>query len=1051
MEQQQLPEPATYLAAAPPIPRRSRERDRIRNLADQQDENKKVETEKKTSGLTWRQTLENHRRDPNRTPERKDKDPRTDHASAAAASIAASLAASANNANHNRDRDPNQPIQTASPEVISSLITSLSSISRPLSTHFESPFYLESIGPNSPIDLSFNSSPTAKSGSFGVDYGAFSKPSETQWQHQDVPVDQATASPPVVRTGRSRPTSKISVSSKGPKSPKSPAHTREPSGFRSLLSRGSSSALSRSSSKASLASGVESIGKLSIERGSEPVSPVGTDPKPLRRQKSADSWNWRTAGRSQRGLMYMSSKERLREQEIEKRTSVIGISALVASSFTGLVGTGTTSGSSTPRLDPLSVESIISEEPGSDIPSTPKLPTDWEPPSGFGSSPPGIPTRESSLRRSQKHKRSSTRTSRKSIRESDTGANDTIHELEEHPSELPEPRTEKPQRRQRKMLDPLRLSADLHMKPVLSTPTVNMFPETETDEVAPSPAIAQSRPQDRDADPKSKRRSAFLNPDSLVGNGDSNGNSDNKNKRASSKLKRLSDAIIPGNPDKSSSTEGIGPHVTYERPKSADSIDDTVEAYLCSPRLSQKIRHPQTGRVISFSEVGDPNGSAVFCCVGMGLTRYITAFYDELALTLKLRMITPDRPGVGDSEPYSDGNTTPLGWPDDVYAICQALKITKFSILAHSAGAIYALATALRMPQHIRGKIHLLAPWIPPSQINVIGGGSQNPLPPTNAIPTSQKILRALPTPILKVANSNFMAATSSSITSSLPKQKRAKRDKKKDKSSSLGIIENKDSDRPATSSGIISTEPSGADEDMDRIRPTITNSNKGIGGGSHRHRHTRSKSSNLAGVDEHNNNHSRHSTSGGLSDADVAAALALAERERQQQYDHRLTHAIWQLATTGANPAVDLLVCLERRHTIGFRYVDIARPVVIHHGSRDTRVPVENVKWLGKMMRRCEVRILEGEGHGLMASAQVMAGVLMEISKEWEDWGRVTGQNPGVLSERGGAMGTGKGDGSGANGGKHGHGHRRGTMDRLGMSMGMSFGLGGGGGPKDT
>ncbi|KAJ4369552.1 hypothetical protein N0V85_009099, partial [Neurospora sp. IMI 360204] len=905
MEQQHLSESAAYLAEAPPIPRRSRERDRIRDQQDQQqDETNKVE---KTSGQTWRQTLENHRsRDPNRTPDRKDKDRRTDHASAA------SLAANANNANPNRDRDPGRPIQPASPEVMSSLITSLETISRPLSTHFESPFYLESIGRSSPIDLS-------RSGSFGVDYGAYSKP------HEHVPVDQATASPPVVRTGRSRPTSKISVSSKGPKSPKSPQHTRELSGLRSLLSRGSSSALSRSSSKASLASASESIGRLSIERGSEPVSPVGTDPKPLRRQKSADSWNWRTAGRSQRGLMYMSSKEKLREQEVEKekkRASVIGISALVGSSITGLVGTGTTSGSSTPRLDPFSVESIISEEPGSDIPSTPKLSTDWEPPSGFGSSPPGIPTRESSLRRPQNPKRSSTRASRMSRRNSETGADDTIHELEEYPSEPPEARTEKPKRRERKMLDPLRLSADLRMKPALSSPTINMFPESETDDVAPSPAIAQSRPQDRDADPKSKRRSAFLNPDSLVGNGDSNGNLDVKNKRASSKLKRLSSAIIPGNPDKSSSTEGIGPHVTYERPRSADSIDDAVEAYLCSPRLSQKIRHPQTGRVISFSEVGDPNGSAVFCCVGMGLTRYITGFYDELALTLKLRMITPDRPGVGDSEPYSDGNTTPLSWPDDVYAICQALKITKFSILAHSAGAIYALATALRMPQHIRGKIHLLAPWIPPSQINVIGGGSQNPLPPTNAIPTSQKILRALPTPILKVANSNFMQATSSSITSSLPKQKRAKRDKKKDKSSSLGIIENKDSDRPATSSGIISTEPTGADEDMDRIRPTITNSNKGIGGGSgsgngHRHRHSRSKSSNLAGIDEHNP--SRHSTSG-LSDSEIAAALAVLERERQQQYDHRLTHSIWQLATTGANPAVDLLVCLERRHTIGFR-----------------------------------------------------------------------------------------------------------------------------------
>jgi hypothetical protein len=128
------------------------------------------------------------------------------------------------------------------------------------------------------------------------------------------------------------------------------------------------------------------------------------------------------------------------------------------------------------------------------------------------------------------------------------------------------------------------------------------------------------------------------------------------------------------------------------------------------------------------------------------------------------------------------------------------------------------------------------------------------------------------------------------------------------------------------------------------------------------------------------------------LSAAANLANSQLVDRERQQIYDSRLTHAIWQLATTGANPAVDLLVCLERRHTIGFRYVDITRPVIIHHGSRDTRVPVENVKWLGKTMRRCEVRVLEGEGHGLMASAQVMGGVLMEISREWEEWGRVTG-----------------------------------------------------------
>ena len=117
--------------------------------------------------------------------------------------------------------------------------------------------------------------------------------------------------------------------------------------------------------------------------------------------------------------------------------------------------------------------------------------------------------------------------------------------------------------------------------------------------------------------------------------------------------------------------------------------------------------------------------------------------------------------------------------------------------------------------------------------------------------------------------------------------------------------------------------------------------------------------------------------------------------------YDTRLTHAIWDLATSGANPAVDLLVCLERRHTIGFRYVDITRAVVIHHGSKDTRVPVENVRWLGKTMRRCEVRVLEGEGHGLMASAAVMGGVLMEIAREWEDWMKVTSITAAGKSDR--------------------------------------------------
>ncbi|TDZ39261.1 hypothetical protein C8035_v006279 [Colletotrichum spinosum] len=845
----------------------------------------------------------------------------------------------------------------SSPEVISSLITSLAVISKPADQHFER-------------DAPSLSLPVSRNGSFGVDYGAFSQPSLAQLRAEQVSLDDVAASAPVIRTAK--PPSGYSPLT----APKSPARDGS-GGLRSLL-RSSS----RPSSKGSLGSrdDAQSIGNLSVERGSAPTSD-------LRRQRSFDSWG-KKQGRGHRGLMYMSSKERLREKEEKKRASLGDRSS---SSFTG----------TSLRPDPFLAETPISEEPAQnmDFP-TRESPNDNHDMASTGRvdaiSPRPIPARDSSLFKTGSNaKRTSTRSSR-SKRESENGTNAAIYESHEYALARDAPRR-KHLSRHASENDLARISADasgrLASRPLFESRHTEdfrvsgpLYEEEDVEDSAPFPAVAQGRRRDEINAERSKQklqRDSSEIVDAL------------KMKRSSSRLKRLSGPLSPKGDESqgSSRNSAASPDLRnsmpagYERPRSADSIDDAVESYLCSPRLSQKIRHPQTGRVISFSEVGDAEGSAVFCCVGMGLTRYITAFYDELALTLKLRLITPDRPGVGDSEAYADGTATPLSWPDDVYAICQALKITKFSILAHSAGAIYALATALRMPQHIRGRIHLLAPWIPPSQMNVFG--TSQALPPTNAIPTSQRILRALPATFLRAANSSFMSATSSSITSSLPKTPR--RSKRKSVAASTGrdtpaTISNgkRDTtphldkenmgmgfDRDNGGEGMLSTGPApSATENMDRIRPTGTASAQG---------HYDPDTQVLA-----------------------AAADALMDKERQTIYDSRLTHSIWELATTGANPAVDLLVCLERRHTIGFRYVDITRPVVIHHGSRDTRVPVDNVKWLGKTMRRCEVRVLEGEGHGLMASAGVMGAVLMEISKEWDDWLRATNKKEGDRGRRG-------------------------------------------------
>jgi hypothetical protein len=86
-----------------------------------------------------------------------------------------------------------------------------------------------------------------------------------------------------------------------------------------------------------------------------------------------------------------------------------------------------------------------------------------------------------------------------------------------------------------------------------------------------------------------------------------------------------------------------------------------------------------------------------------------------------------------------------------------------------------------------------------------------------------------------------------------------------------------------------------------------------------------------------------------------------------------------------------DLLVLLDRtspsstspfslstRNKLGFSYADIPHGVKVWFGDKDDRISLSSVRWLeteingGAAVRegkRCEVRIVEGAGHGLMTS----------------------------------------------------------------------------------
>ena len=466
-----------------------------------------------------------------------------------------------------------------------------------------------------------------------------------------------------------------------------------------------------------------------------------------------------------------------------------------------------------------------------------------------------------------------------------------------------------------------------------------------------------------------------------------------------------------------------------------DSVEDAVTDFLQAPRLSRKVRHPRSGRVISFSEVGDPEGAAVFICVGMGLTRFVTAFYDDLATTLRLRLITVDRPGVGGSEPYPvNDRSRPLSWPDDVLAICQHLGISSFSLLAHSAGAIYALATALILPHLIKGRVHLLAPWIPPSQLEAISHPTAS-APPAGALPRGQRILRVLPTSFFKAANSSFMTATSASLKPASKTQLQAARDRAREQSMSP----TRAPDRPSTShrpehhrreSMMLMDQFMPTTHLMDNFPLPAKEDDLTTTGFAISDPNNRRGSLFLAAT--------ATPTDPTFSFAQTALSAAEhADRERKLEYTSRLTQRTWELATRDSNPATDLLVCLERNREIGFRYTDVTRPVVVMHGSEDRRVPVGNVRWLaGQMNGRaavagwtaeenyhqsrqggrengsrdgwadvgtagrgafCEVRVLEGEGHGLMASAPIMSDVLTEIAGYWAGEKRGGGWGSGV------------------------------------------------------
>lgn len=106
------------------------------------------------------------------------------------------------------------------------------------------------------------------------------------------------------------------------------------------------------------------------------------------------------------------------------------------------------------------------------------------------------------------------------------------------------------------------------------------------------------------------------------------------------------------------------------------------------------------GAVIAFEEYGDPNGVPVLFCHGWPSSRIMARLTDEPARDLRIRIISPDRPGICGSSLQPERKLT--DWPRVVERVIEHLGIREFRVLAISGGAPYAYATAVAMTQRVR-------------------------------------------------------------------------------------------------------------------------------------------------------------------------------------------------------------------------------------------------------------------------------------------------------------------------------------------------------------
>jgi pimeloyl-ACP methyl ester carboxylesterase len=127
------------------------------------------------------------------------------------------------------------------------------------------------------------------------------------------------------------------------------------------------------------------------------------------------------------------------------------------------------------------------------------------------------------------------------------------------------------------------------------------------------------------------------------------------------------------------------------------------------------------GRLLGYSQLGDPDGKPLLYFHGGVSSRLDIAFAAPFCATNNIRLIAPDRPGIGLSTRQPD--RTLLNWADDTVELLDFLQLDHVPLLGWSLAGAYVAACLYKYPERFLSAATIggCSPILPPVKVNELG------------------------------------------------------------------------------------------------------------------------------------------------------------------------------------------------------------------------------------------------------------------------------------------------------------------------------------------